>query len=224
MASGLSQSMEDYLEVIAELIAVNGHAHTKEIAERLKVKLPSVTGALRQLSQQNYIIYNSRYPVQLTPEGKAIADGVIHRHQVLKQFFSVVLGLSAEQASETACHLEHVVDSRTIERFVLFSEAISNRSDARRLQIYLTEAMALQKREETRSYRVLTHYPAGEALRIVKFGRNLDHNAIPKTLKLGDRVVPQGLSLDKRFLSLQSNAGTQEIPVVIAENIWAEKL
>ena len=57
----LSESMEDYLEAIAELIAVDGHAHTKEIAQKLNVKMPSVTGALRQLEQQGYIVYNTHY-------------------------------------------------------------------------------------------------------------------------------------------------------------------
>ena len=43
----LTESLEDYLEAIAELIEVEGHAHAKEIAAKLNVKMPSVTGALR---------------------------------------------------------------------------------------------------------------------------------------------------------------------------------
>ena len=35
MSRQMTSSLEDYLEAIAELIAVNGHAHTKEIAEKL---------------------------------------------------------------------------------------------------------------------------------------------------------------------------------------------
>ena len=88
----LSESMEDYLEAIAELIAVEGHAHTKEIAQKLNVKMPSVTGALRQLEQMGYIIYNTHYPVQLTEEGKRVADGILKRHTVLKSFFSGIPG------------------------------------------------------------------------------------------------------------------------------------
>ena len=138
----LSESLEDYLEAIAELIAVEGHAHTKEIAEKLNVKMPSVTGALRQLEKMNYIVYNTHYPVSLTSEGKAVADEVIRRHQVLMRFFSGILGLSLEKASETACRLEHVVDKDAVRRFVIFTEAIGSRSDAAALQTYLTEAMA----------------------------------------------------------------------------------
>ncbi len=76
----LTESLEDYLEAIAELIAVEGHAHTKEIAEKLHVTMPSVTGALRQLEKLSLIVYNTHYPVQLTPEGEKIANEVLHRH------------------------------------------------------------------------------------------------------------------------------------------------
>ena len=42
MLPHLTASLEDYLEAIAELISCEGHAHTKEIAKKLNVKMPSV--------------------------------------------------------------------------------------------------------------------------------------------------------------------------------------
>ena len=143
MTLRLSESLEDYLEAISELIAVEGHAHTKEIAEKLDVKMPSVTAALRQLDKMGCIVYNTHYPVQLTEKGREIAEDVIHHHSVLKKFFSEILGLPLEKASDTACRLEHLIDCDTISRFILFSEAIAKRTDARALQTYLTEAMSL---------------------------------------------------------------------------------
>ena len=80
MPEQLTESLEDYLEAIAELIAVEGHAHAKEIAAKLNVKMPSVTGALRQLEKMGCIHYNTHYPVQLTEKGRLIAEDVIH-HQ-----------------------------------------------------------------------------------------------------------------------------------------------
>ena len=127
----LTESLEDYLEAIAELIEVEGHAHAKEIAAKLNVKMPSVTGALRQLEKMGCIVYNTHYPVQLTAKGRLIARDVIRRHGILKRFFSEILGLPQDKASETACRLEHIVDADTIRRFVLFSEAIGKRTDAR---------------------------------------------------------------------------------------------
>ena len=43
----MSSNMEDYLETIALLIDEHGHAHARDVARRLNVKMPSVTCALR---------------------------------------------------------------------------------------------------------------------------------------------------------------------------------
>ena len=55
MSLHLSESLEDYLEAIAELIMVEGHAHTKRIAEKLDVKMPSGTRYQYVISRQESI-------------------------------------------------------------------------------------------------------------------------------------------------------------------------
>lgn len=218
----LTESLEDYLEAIAELIAVNGHAHSKEIAEKLNVKMPSVTGALRQLERMGCIVYNTHYPVQLTPQGKVIADRVMKRHRILKQFFSEILGLSMEKASETACRLEHAVDEETIERFILFSEAIGNRYDARSLQTYLTEAMAYLGKEKFRTVCVLSELHPGEKAVVELFSRNLAEN-IPEDIAVGDSVVLDSVSLDKTLFLATVSGQPLKIPLTLAENIWVRR-
>lgn len=218
--SRLSESMEDYLEAIAELIAVDGHAHTKEIAQKLNVKMPSVTGALRQLDQLGYIVYNTHYPVQLTDEGKRVADGILKRHLVLKNFFSGILGLPSEKASETACRLEHAVDDDTISRFTLFSEAIELRQDARQIQTYLTEAMQFLNREDSGSICVLSQLKPGEKCVVELIGRNIASQNVPET---GKTLILKNISLDKTVFTIEYDSTTEEIPVQIAENLWVKK-
>lgn len=209
----LTESLEDYLEAIAELIAVEGHAHAKEIAAKLNVKMPSVSGALRQLEKMGCIVYNTHYPVQLTAKGRLIARDVIRRHGILKRFFSEILGLPQDKASETACRLEHIVDADTIRRFVLFSEAIGKRTDARALQVYLTEALARPE------LKVLSECVPGEKAVAEKFGRNIGQNAdIP--LKSGDEMTVEGFSLDRSAVRVTVSGGTFDVPTSLAENIW----
>ncbi len=209
----LTESLEDYLEAIAELIEVEGHAHAKEIAAKLNVKMPSVSGALRQLEKMGCIVYNTHYPVQLTAKGRLIARDVIRRHGILKRFFSEILGLPQDKASETACRLEHIVDADTIRRFVLFSEAIGKRTDARALQVYLTEALARPE------LKVLSECVPGEKAVAEKFGRNIGQNAeIP--LKSGDEMTVEGFSLDRSALRVTVSGGTFDVPISLAENIW----
>ena len=222
MTLRLSESLEDYLEAISELIAIEGHAHTKEIAEKLNVKMPSVTAALRQLDKMGCIVYNTHYPVQLTAVGKEIADQVVRRHRILKKFFGDILGLDPEKASETACRLEHAVDEETIERFILFSEAIENRSDAKALQIYLTEAMSILSDENFRQVCVLSELRPGESCTLERFGRNIREEDTAG-LKTGDRLVLQGISLDKTSFRIIRNGKAKDIPLAAAENLWVRK-
>ena len=216
----LTESLEDYLEAIAELIAVEGHAHTKEIAEKLHVKMPSVTGALRQLEKNGCIVYKTNYPVVLTPLGKTIADEVIRRHGVLKTFFSRVLGLPADRASETACRIEHDVDAGTVRRLVLFSEAITARTDALGVRTYLAEAMALLDDPATAELRLLSSFNPGERAEIRRFGRNLGETPCAG-LTVGSVVTVQGPSLDGGALRFEQDGVARELPRAAAENIWA---
>jgi len=209
----LTESLEDYLEAIAELIAVEGHAHAKEIAAKLNVKMPSVTGALRQLEKMGCIVYNTHYPVQLTEKGRLIAADVMHHHETLQKFFSEILGLPREKASDTACRLEHLIDCDTISRFILFSEAIAKRTDARALQTYLTEAMSQP------DLAVLSDCKPGEKAVVERFGRNLAQDTVTG-LKPGDEVTVEGFSLDRSAVRVTVGGKTLDIPIRQAENIW----
>ena len=121
----LTESLEDYLETILQLIEYEGHAHVHDIATKLNVKMPSVTGALKRLMEQGYIVYQSNRPVVLTTKGQETAKEILRRHTVLKLFFQKALGLPEEKAAETACKLEHAVDEDTIQRFIRFTDNLS---------------------------------------------------------------------------------------------------
>ena len=172
MQKTLTESLEDYLEAIAELSAVEDHAHTRDIAARLQVKMPSVTGALRQLAKMGYIVYKTHYPVTLTPKGKLVAENIASRHQVLKRFFVDILGMLPENASEAACHLEHLVDETAVNQFKLFSEAITTRTDARKHRIFLSDAMELGA-----DCRTLNTLKTGESALVRRIGRNISLDA-----------------------------------------------
>lgn len=143
----VSASLEDYLEAIGELIRLHGHAHTKDIAARLNVKMPSVTNALGVLSKSGHIIYRPNLPVLLTETGKALAERVTRRHRILQDFLQYVLELPCEEAGKAACKIEHVIDEELINRFLVLSEAVQNRGDCHGLRLHLAQAFALATKE-----------------------------------------------------------------------------
>jgi DtxR family Mn-dependent transcriptional regulator len=122
--TGLSASLEDYIETIYHIIEEKLVARSKEIAARLNVSRASVTEALRALSRKGLINYEPYEAITLTSQGKRAARDVIFRHQALKQFFIEVLALDEAIAEDGACRIEHAAPREIIDRIIQFTEFI----------------------------------------------------------------------------------------------------
>ncbi|MBC2715189.1 MAG: metal-dependent transcriptional regulator [Desulfobacteraceae bacterium] len=122
--SGLSESLEDYLEVILDLEKTNKVARAKNIAERLDIKRGSVTGALKSLEEKGLVNYSPYSYITLTPKGEKIAREITRRHAGLRDFLYQVLQVDAETADATACRMEHVIDEQTMDRLMCFFDYI----------------------------------------------------------------------------------------------------
>jgi DtxR family Mn-dependent transcriptional regulator len=120
----LSESLEDYLEIILELESVQKVARAKDIADRMGVQRGSVTGALKALVEKKLINYEPYSFITLTPTGKKIAREINRRHGILEDFLVRVLGVEKAQAEETACRMEHAIDKESINKLVHFIEFI----------------------------------------------------------------------------------------------------
>ena len=121
---GLSENLEDYLETILILQNENSVARVKHIAKKLGVLSGTVTSALRTLSDKNLINYKPYSFITLTKKGKKIAQEVLRRHNVVKDFLQCVLLLDEGKAEENACRMEHSMDKVAINRLVQFIEYI----------------------------------------------------------------------------------------------------
>ena len=116
----LSASQEDYLEVIAHIIAEKKVARAKEIAAKMNVSRSSVTEAFRSLSKKGLINYAPYEVITLTELGEEMANDVIFRHQALKDFFIKILAVDEELADSGACRIEHAAPPEIIDRFIQF--------------------------------------------------------------------------------------------------------
>ena len=122
----LSESLENYLEVILDLEKNHKVARAKDIADRLQLQRGSVTSALKSLAEKGLINYAPYSLITLTAKGKKMAREIANRHALLKEFLIRVLQVEAETAEDTACRLEHAVDAQTIERLACFMKYIEN--------------------------------------------------------------------------------------------------
>ena len=125
MKEKLSSNMEDYLEAIAVAKKRNGVARVKNISSFLKVKTSSVTSALNTLSKKGLVVHERYGYIELTPDGKTVAESVLKRHNVLVKFLVKILRIGKKTAVEDACKMEHAVSPKTFHKlteFIRFTE------------------------------------------------------------------------------------------------------
>jgi DtxR family Mn-dependent transcriptional regulator len=114
--ASLSASLEDYLEAILNVADASGMARSKDIAAALAVAKPSVTGALKLLAKKGLVNYRPYGYVTLTHSGVAQAAKVAKRHDIIKSFFTDILGVDATTSQKAACKAEHLLGPAIISR------------------------------------------------------------------------------------------------------------
>ena len=111
--------VEDYLEVVYELIQRKGYARSADIAELLGVKPASVTVMLQRLHSNGFIVYERYRGLTLTSSGERLARSVQQRHLTILKFLRI-LGLEEKVAKADAEGIEHHVHKATIDRITRF--------------------------------------------------------------------------------------------------------
>ncbi|MDD5942107.1 metal-dependent transcriptional regulator [Fibrobacter sp.] len=115
----LSQSLEDYLEMVHMLRLANGIARVRDIAAALKVKMPSVAKAVIELKKLGLVTQEPYSGIELTSEGALVASQILNRHILLKGFL-IKLGVSEAIADKDACCMEHILSAETLEKIEEF--------------------------------------------------------------------------------------------------------
>lgn len=107
--------MEDYLEVIYELIKKKGYATQTDISESLNVSLPSVTKMLQRLDESKYLKYEKYRGINLTEEGIEVAENIHEKHGLLSEFFKMI-GVDENVANIDAEGIEHHLHAQTLKK------------------------------------------------------------------------------------------------------------
>ncbi|MDW0157434.1 MAG: transcriptional regulator MntR [Nitrososphaeraceae archaeon] len=107
--------MEDYLEVIYELVQQKGYATTVDISSYLNVSSPSVTKMMQKLDETGYLNYEKYRGIKLTNEGIRIARNIRNRHGLLAEFF-MIIGVDEETANNDAEGIEHHLNPETMRK------------------------------------------------------------------------------------------------------------
>jgi len=120
-----STRMEDYLEIILELVDLKGYATTLDISRYMDVSAPSVTKMLQKLEENGYLEYEKYQGINLTVKGIQVAEGIRQKHGILLEFFEI-LGIGYDTANQDTEGIEHHLNPKTIKqlrKFITFLKA-----------------------------------------------------------------------------------------------------
>lgn len=111
-----SESREDHLERIAELVEQKGYARVTDVAEQLGLTAATVSNMVRRLAARGFLNYEKYRGFTLTREGCAVAARIKARHKTLTELLEL-LGLEADTIEEEVEDIEHHLRPQTLKIF-----------------------------------------------------------------------------------------------------------
>ena len=111
-----SESTEDHLERIQELVERKGYARVSDIAATLGLSRSAVSNMVRRLARRGFVNYEKYRGFSLTAEGQAVADHIRVRHETLAELLQL-LGLSPETVEQEVEVIEHHLRPETLRVF-----------------------------------------------------------------------------------------------------------
>ena len=111
--------MEDYVELIADLIAAHGEARATDVAKRLGVTHPTAIKSVARLKREGLVTSRPYRGIFLTDAGRALAERVRARHRLVVNLL-LALGVPADSAEADAEGMEHHASEATLRAFGRF--------------------------------------------------------------------------------------------------------
>ncbi len=115
--SGRSSALlEDYTELISDLLGSEGEARPTDIARRLGVSHATAIKSIQRLKREGLATARPYRGVFLTPAGQQLAERVRNRHRIVVDLL-VAVGVPVEAAEADAEGMEHHVSELTLQAF-----------------------------------------------------------------------------------------------------------
>ena len=138
----ITAHLEDYLVVVYEITKKQPAARVSQVARRLGVSLPSVTNAMKRLSELGFVNYEKYNMITLTRKGKDRAKVKEEIQSHLRDFFMNVMGLEQAVAEKLARSFSHYIDESVRDRFEKFYEILKDftAEKAKELEEFINES------------------------------------------------------------------------------------
>ena len=120
-----TETAEDYVELIADLIDVKGEARVVDLSKRFGVSNATVNKVITRLQKEGYVNTEPYRALFLTPKGQKLAESCKARHIIVLDFLKAI-GVSEKTAEMDAEGVEHHVSAETLEAFKAFIKSQSS--------------------------------------------------------------------------------------------------
>lgn len=114
-----SETAEDYVEAVAEFMESSGECRVSMLAKKFSVSHVTASRIVRRLDREGLLEAPPRKPIQLSPEGMALAKRSRARHELVFSFLRAI-GVSNRTAEIDAEGIEHHVSKETLRRMKKF--------------------------------------------------------------------------------------------------------
>lgn len=114
----LGKSQEDYLEAILVLQNKTGEVRSVDVARHMNFSKPSVCHAVKQFKGKGLLDVHEDGSLHLTEKGRGLAESVYERHRFFTDYL-IGMGVSAEQAENDACKIEHIISEESFQALKL---------------------------------------------------------------------------------------------------------
>ena len=104
----LSLAEENYLKRLLTLSKESGEVSVNELSMELNIKMPTVNGMMKKLSEKGLVYFEKYKPIKLTDEGRKAAAIVLRKHRLTETFLYKIMGLGWEQVHSIAEQIEHI--------------------------------------------------------------------------------------------------------------------
>lgn len=108
----VSTALGEYLVRIYTSLREGNRIVGSRLAERLGVSASAVTQAFQRMERQGLAVIDEDRGIQLTAEGRGIAESIIRRHYVLERLLVDSLGYNWADANDEAENLEQTLSPK----------------------------------------------------------------------------------------------------------------
>lgn len=170
----MSTSTQNYLKVIWGLQEWSDAPVTPSvIAERVGLRLSTVSDAVRKLTEQGLVDHARYGDVTLTEAGRLLAVAMVRRHRLIESFLVRTLKYRWDEVHDEAEHLEHAVSDLMIDRIdelleyptrdphgdpIPAADGTTHRPDAVQLSLVTREAVVRVERISDSDAKMLQYF------------------------------------------------------------------